>query len=146
MTSFVHTEYALEHSGVVRAEQAAKALGRAVKGFGSTRATASLLLAAVVAALLVAANQVIETWTDGDLMVGWIALWTVAFAAIALLAKPARQITGSVREGLKAWGAMRRQAAEDQKLWSIALKDARVMADISRAMSSRAERDVRAYY
>ena len=141
MTSFVHREYAQEHSGVVRAEQAVKAMGQAAKGFGSTRATASMLLAAVVAALVVTANQVIDSWSDGHLMAAWIVLWAVAFAAMGLLADPLRQAVGSLRSGLKAWNARRRQALAEEQLWRLALNDARVMAEISRAMSVDASRD-----
>ncbi len=140
MTSFVHREYAMEHSGVVRAEQAAEAFSHAVKNFNGTRATATLLLAAVVAALMVVANQVVGTWNESHLMAAWITLWTVAFAAIGLLASPLLHMAQSLRKGLKAWNERRRLAAADQRLWSVALTDARVMADISRAMASSAER------
>ena len=140
MTSFVHREYAMEHSGVVRAEQAAEAFSYAVKNFNGTRATATLLLAAVVAALMVVANQVVGTWSENHLMAAWITLWTVAFAAIGLLASPLLRMAQSLREGLKAWNERRRLTAADHKLWSVALTDARVMADISRAMASSAER------
>jgi hypothetical protein len=139
MTSFVHREYAMEHSGVVRAEQAAQAISHAVKNFNGTRATATLLLAAVVSALVVAANQVVGTWSDNHLMAAWITLWTVAFAAIGLLASPLLHVAKSLRRGLTTWSVNRRQAEADQKLWSVALTDARVMADISRAMASDAE-------
>lgn len=138
MTSFIHTQYPTQHHGVVRAEQALTTLSQAVRGFNTTRATASLLLAAVVAALVVVANQLIEVWTDGHLMLGWVALWTVTFAAIALLAKPLRQTVYSLREARSAWNEKRRQATADDHLWGIALADARVMADISRAMTASA--------
>ena len=36
--------------------------------------------------------------------------------------------------------------AQDEALWQVAVTDARVMADISRAMTSDAARDVRGYY
>ena len=136
MSSFIHTEYPLQHDGVVRAEQALTSLRQAVRGFNTTRATASLLLAAVVAALVVVANQLIEVWTDGHLMLAWVALWTVTFAAIGLLAKPLRQTVYGLRELGSTWSARRRQAAADEHLWRIALTDARVMADISRAMTA----------
>lgn len=139
MTSFVHREYAMEHSGVVRAEQAAQAIGHAVKNFNGTSATATLLLAAVVAALMVAASQFVNNWTDSHLMAAWLTVWTVGFAAIGLLASPLLHVAKSLRSGLKTWNARRRQAEADQKLWSVALTDARVMADISRAMTSDAE-------
>ena len=45
-----------------------------------------------------------------------------------------------------AWSAARKQRREDEKLWNLALTDARVMADLSRAMSQDAQRDVRGYY
>jgi hypothetical protein len=143
MTSFIHTEYPLQHDGVVRAEQALATLRQAIRGFNTTRATASLLLAAVVAALVVLANQLIEVWTDGHLMVGWVALWTVTFAAIALLAKPLRQTVYGLREARTAWSARRDQAIADDRLWGIALADARVMADISRAMTADARMPAR---
>ena len=44
------------------------------------------------------------------------------------------------------WTAARKQRAEDEKLWNLALTDARIMADLSRAMSQDALRDVRGYY
>ena len=50
------------------------------------------------------------------------------------------------RRGYDSWAEARRQAREDDKLWNLALTDARVMADLSRAMSRDALRDTRAYY
>lgn len=47
--------------------------------------------------------------------------------------------------GYAAFAAARKQRREDEKLWNIALSDARVMADLSRAMSQDAQRDVRYY-
>ena len=134
MTSFVHTEYALQHPGVARVERAVDTLKYVVKGLSGSRATATLLLSAVVSALLVAANQVVETWSDGHLLVGWIALWTVAFAGLALLAGPIRAAASGIHAGFKRWVQAQKRAEQDRKLWEYALTDARVMADISRAM------------
>jgi len=145
MTSFVHTEYATEHPGVVRAEQAVASIRYALDQFSGSRATASVLLAAVVSALVVTANQVIDTWTDGHLMAAWIVLWTVAFTASALLTSPLRVAVNSLRAAGARWAAARRAAAADEKLWKLALTDARVMSEISRAMSSDVLDDVRAY-
>ena len=47
---------------------------------------------------------------------------------------------------LARMAAARKQRAEDEKLWNLALTDARIMADLSRAMSQDAQRDVRGYY
>ncbi len=146
MTSFVHVDHPTEHPGVVRAERVVASVRGLASRFDGNRAIASLLLAAIVSALLVVANQVIETWTDGHLLAAWILLWTVAFAALALLATPARRVGAALGGGYRSWAATRRQLAQDRKLWDIALTDARVMADISRAMGADAMRDVKAYY
>ncbi len=146
MTSFAHVDYPSQHPGVVRAERAAQSLKEVVRGFDGARAGASLLLAAVVAALLVIAGQVVDTWTEGHLLAAWVVMWAVAFAALALLAAPAKRAAAALRAGLRRWAAARKQAAQDEQLWKLALTDARVMADISRAMSASASRDVKVYY
>lgn len=146
MTSFVHVDYPVEHPGVARAERVIGNIQQAARSFDATRAGASLLLAAIVAALMVVANQVIDTWTEGHLLAAWIVMWLVAFAAIALFAAPAKRAAKALRAGMQRWAAARRQAAEDQKLWDLAMTDARVMADISRAMSASALRDLKTYY
>jgi hypothetical protein len=144
MTSFAHVQYPTEHPGVVRLERA----GNTLKSlFGdATRSGASLLLAAMVAALVVVANQIIDTWSEGHLLAAWIVMWMVAFAALALLATPAKRAAISLRPGLKRWAAARRQAAQDRELWQLALTDARVMADLNCAMTIGASRDIKNYY
>lgn len=142
MTSFAHVEHPTQHPGVLRMERAGKTIRHAVKD--ATRSGATLLLAAIVAALLVIANQVVETWTEGHLMVAWIAMWTIAFASLAILATPARGMAANLRAGLKRWNAARRQAAEDRAMWQLALTDPRVMQDLNCAMT-RAD-SIKAYF
>lgn len=146
MARFIQAPFPAEHAGVVRVTRAAQSLKSLVSQFDGARGAATLMLAAIVSALLVVANEVIDTWTEGHLMAAWIVTWVVAFAALALFAAPARRAATALRDGLKAWNADRKQVAEDRKLWDIALSDARVMADLSRAMSRDAIRDVRGYY
>ena len=146
MTAFAHVDHPTEHPGVVRAERLAASLKHAASRLDGARAGASLLLAAIVAALMVVANQVVDTWTEGHLLAAWIVMWAVAFAALALLATPAKRAVAALRAASSRWAVARKQAADDEKLWSVALTDARVMADISRAMSADATRDIKAYY
>ena len=142
MTSFVHVAQPTEHPGVARAERAADSIKQAASAVLSPRGPASLLLAAIVSALLVVANQVIDTWTEGHLMVAWITLWTIGFAALALAAGPVRSLVNQARVTIRYWAAARRALAQDEALWRVALTDARVMADLSRAMSQDAGKDV----
>lgn len=145
MTSFAHVDYPSEHPGVARAQRAAETLQRAARGFDGTRASASLLLAAIVAALVVIANQMIDTWTEGHMLAAWTVMWAVVFAAIALFALPAKRAATVIKAGWRRWTAARKQAAEDDQLWRLALQDSRVMADLSRAMNAGASSDVHAF-
>ncbi len=142
MTSFAHVHYPTQHPGVVRMERAGQRIGHAVHD--ATRSGASLLLAAIVAALLVVANQVVETWSEGHLLAAWIAMWAIAFAAMALLAAPAKRAARTMKAGLVQWRATRRQAAEDRALWELAQTDSRVMSDLNCAMSRAAS--VKGYF
>jgi hypothetical protein len=148
MTSFVHVDQPTEHPGVVRAERAVELFAQTAHSFSGARGVATLLLAAIVSALLVVANQVIDTWTEGHLLAAWIVMWTVAFAAMAMFAAPARRAAFALRSSFQQWAEARREMANDEKMWQVALSDARVMADISRSMnlSSRAQRMMRSYY
>jgi hypothetical protein len=145
-TSFAHVDYPTRHPGVERATRVAEGFRSFARAFDGGRATASLLLAAIVSALLVVANQVVDTWTEGHLLAAWVVLWAVAFAALALLAAPARQLAYSLRSAYAGWRTRAIERKHDEVFWQAALNDARIMADISRAMSAAAMRDVKAYY
>jgi hypothetical protein len=138
-TSFASVPYA-----VPRAERTTSP--KAPASAAGSRAASSMLLAAIVSALLVVANQIVDTWTEGHLLAAWIVLWVVAFAALALLAAPARRAATTLRIAFLAWNERRAQAAQDRQYWQAALNDARLMADISRAMSAAAIQDIKAYY
>ena len=103
-------------------------------GLDSSRSLAGMLLAAVVAALLVVADQLIDTWADGHLLVVWVALWTVAFTALALLAPPLRQLTDATARMLTRWAKARAQERSDNAIWAVAQQDFRVMRDLQVAM------------
>ncbi|CAN7442649.1 hypothetical protein ASF11_02080 [Acidovorax sp. Leaf76] len=146
MTTFAHVDYPTEHLGVVRAENAAAALKRAATQFDGARGAATLLLAAVVSALLVVAHQVVDTWTEGHLLAAWMVLWLVAFAALALLTSPARRASAVLRVAGKAFTENRRRAAEDERTWQVAMKDPRIMAELNHAMGIATVSDIRKYY
>lgn len=146
MTSFAHVDYPAQHPGVERAERTVAAVRDAAARFDGARASATLLLAAIVAALVVVANQVVETWTEGHLLAAWIVLWTVAFAGLALLAAPARGAARSLGAGWSRLLQARREAAADRELLALAASDPRVMADIRVAATRQDARDLRWYF
>jgi hypothetical protein len=91
----------------------------------------------MVSAMVVVADQLIETWADGHLLVAWVALWLVSFTVLALFAGAAHKLSNSVVEALAALLQRRaRQRAEDL-MWLMAKSDPRLMADLQCAMARR---------
>lgn len=143
MTSFAHVEYPTEHPGVVRAQNLAAALKGAAARFDGARGAASLLQAAMVSALLVLANQLLEGWGEGHLLSAWMLLWLLAFAALALLAAPARRAALALRSAARRYSERRQRAIEDERTWQVALRDPRIMAELNRAMGVDSIEDMR---
>jgi len=137
MTSFVNVKHPAEHPGVVRVEAALAAAGQLKKQVSGTRGLATLLLSAMVAAATVVAYQVMDSVAEGHLLVIWIALWAVAFAALALFAGSARRLAARTLSGLNAWSQAIAQARADVRLWEVAKADPRVMADLQVAIASQ---------
>jgi hypothetical protein len=142
MTSFVNIKYSTQHPGVVRAESAFGAVRQLGQAFSGTRGLATLLLSAVAAAIMVVAYQVMDSVTEGHLLVMWIALWAVAFAALAIFAGTARNVAARVKAGLDGWSRSLAEARADQRLWQAAKSDPRVMADRQMALQRSADAEV----
>ena len=74
MTQFAHADYPTRHPGVERLENAVALMAQARKNFDGTRSLSAMLLAAMVAALVVVADQLVETWADGHLLAAWVVI------------------------------------------------------------------------
>jgi hypothetical protein len=132
--SFVHIEYSTSHPGVERAEQAVANIKRMGESFSPTRTLAGMLLAAVVAAFVVVADQMMDTWADGHLLAAWVTLWAVAFAAAGLFAGTSKKLASQIKNGLDGWSAKIAQHRADDRMWAMAQTDARLMADLQSAI------------
>ena len=137
MTSFVHIDHPTQHAGVARVQDALDSARSLRQGFNG-KGLAVMLLAAVGAALLVVADQVIDTWADGHLLAAWVALWAVAFAVLALFANSVRHLVNRATGALDAWSQRVAQKRADERLWSIAQTDPRIMSELQAAMSRHA--------
>jgi hypothetical protein len=133
MTSFVHTDYPREHPGVARAEAAIDAVADMGRNFDSAKTLATLLSAAVVAALVVVADRLIDTWADGHLLATWVVMWAVAFAALGFFAPMAKQGARSLLEAYDGWAERSKNAHAEEAFWQSALNDPRVMAEYQAA-------------
>ena len=99
----------------------------------SSKTLAGILLSAVLASLLVVADQVIENWADGHLLLGWVALWSLVFAGLAFCVRPLRRASATVANAVDAWIERSSQAREEARLWDYARQDARVMDELRAA-------------
>jgi hypothetical protein len=100
-----------------------------------TRGLTGMLLAAAVAALVVVADQLVSTWADGHLFLGWVAMWAVVFASMALFSGAARRLSQRVVRGLDAWACSRAEARAEARFMVLAQRDHRMMAEFQRAKS-----------
>ncbi len=139
--NFVHLNYPLSHPGVDRAEQVVANFNRIRHSFSPTRTLAAMLLAAIVAAFVVVADQMVDTWADGHLLAAWVALWAVAFAAVGLFAGVSKTLAIQMKQSLDSWSARMAQRRSDERLWAIAQTDARLMSELQIAIN-RSDEDV----
>ena len=138
MTAFINGNQITHHTGAARIESAIAGASQFKRGISGTRGLATLLLSAIVAAVMVVANQVMESSTEGHLLVMWMAMWISAFIALALFASPARDLAQRVKTGLDSWSAGVAQSRADDRLMAAEQADPRVMQDLQ-AVMRRAE-------
>ena len=131
MTTLVHTPIAASTAAARAATPASTS--KASRLNDDSRPLAGMLLAAVMAALLVAADHVIDNWADGHLLAAWVALWTVTFAALALLTSPLRKLANTGARWFSNYRTARAARLEEEEMWELARHDHRVMADIRMA-------------
>lgn len=65
---------------------------------------------------------------------------TATLLMSTLVYAPTQRAALTLRAGYKAWEESRRQDAEDERSWAMALQDARMMADRARRMEAKAPR------
>ena len=100
----------------------------------SSRALASLLLAAGVSALVVLADQWLDAWAERHEIAAWLVLWGIAVVAIALLRGLTRLLARKAMGALDGWSAGVAQRRADERLWAMAQTDTRMMADLQAAL------------
>lgn len=156
MTSFVHIDYPTEHPGVVRAE-ALYARGQAVAastgvGWGkfkdairSGKGLTTLVLAAVVAAMVLVADQLGDTWAEEHLFAAWVALWTLVFATLAVFAPLAKGLVDTVATEFAAWRKEVAQGRAEAAFLETAERDPRVMAELRAAILRHESAQIEAF-
>lgn len=104
-----------------------------------SRGLAAMLLAAAVAALVVLADQLVSTWADSHLFLGWVILWVVIFAGSALFAGTARRLAHSTLRSLDNWSQSMAEARAEARLWDLARTDPRLKGELMQARAREAD-------
>ena len=104
----------------------------------ASKTLAGVLSASVLAALLVVADQLIDSWADGHLLLAWVLLWSAVFTVLALLTQPLRRLSTAAALWLLGHMQAAAQARREAALWDYACQDPRVMDEL-RAAFARAD-------
>lgn len=140
MSNFIYNSYSVENTGVVQfyrtEEQRLADAGQVSRGVKHARQPLlSYVIAGAAALVLILANWFESSEAQGlPMLTAWAVLWAMAFASITLFSTPVRRAVRMARSGYRAWVSSRQQAAADERIWNAALQDARLMADLARAM------------
>ncbi len=134
MTRSSNIEYFAKHHGADRIESVVDAAQQVRRSLTGPRGLATLLLSAMTAAAMVVAYEVMDTVAEGHLLVMWLALWVVAFGALALFAGTAGQLAARLKGSLDAWSRKVARTRADERLWAMAQQDPRLMADLQAAV------------
>ena len=131
------------HSKATAQDRAATSHPTLAVSQNAPRALATMLLAAIVTALVVAADSLVDRYADEHLLIGWLVLWAVGFAALALFRGVARQSARALSNAMDTW--MRREAHRraDALYLAAAQHDPRIMAELQGAIA-RAQASVQA--
>ena len=143
MASTMTSSYSASRRNATRTTADSSAGTTAGTRYDSAKGLSAMLLMAMVSALVVVADQLIDTWADGHLLAAWVALWAVGFAALAVFGGAARKVAATLIVALDGWSQRVAQARADERLWAIAQSDPRVMADLQMAIQ-RGEDESRA--
>ena len=102
-----------------------------------SRGLFAVLFSALTAAALVVSYEVMDSAEESHLLIMWMALWYVAFAALAMLGGTARRLSQRLKANVDQWFRHAASKRADQRLWNSALSDPRLMADLQAALQKQ---------
>ena len=111
---------------------------RPIRRIAPSQGLAGLLSASVFAALLAVADQVIDSWADGHMLLAWVMLWLSIFGGLALLTRPMRRASTASALWLQIRVAALVQSRREAALWDLALHDPRMLQEL-RAAKARSQ-------
>ena len=135
MTSFINTPHPDHHHGADRMEALMDAVQHVPRNLWSQHGAALLAGSALAAAVAAVSYEIMDSATESHLLMVWMVLWIALFAVLAFFAGALRSAGQRLRSSLDDWSRSLAEARADQRLWTIARQDSRVMADLQSALS-----------
>jgi hypothetical protein len=139
MTTSVRTHRSSRHEGgrrfastVENAQQQQQQHRRSMDG---VLGLATLLLSALAAAVMVVADQLMDSMAEAHLLLLWMVLWATAFAALVLFAGAARMAATRMKAGVDGWSRSR----AGRPLRAIAGADARGRNDLQAGVAAASD-------
>lgn len=99
-----------------------------------SRGLFAVLFSAVTAAAWVVSYEVMDSVEEGHLLIMWMVLWYVAFAALAMLGGSVRRMSQPLKANVDQWFRHAASKRADERLWNNAKSDPRLMADLQAAL------------
>jgi hypothetical protein len=135
MTSFVQVHTPTQHPGVERALAVASELRAARGRLDGVRGIAAGALAVVIAAALVALDNMVMGLETGEMVVAWVALSVLIFAVIGLGTNLAAKMGDRIATAWKPYAQRRSEKRADAKFMAYAQFDSRVMHELQVAIT-----------
>ncbi|MDM0046696.1 hypothetical protein QTH91_19555 [Variovorax dokdonensis] len=142
MTSFVQVQAPQQHPGVERALAVATELRAARGRLDGIRGVSAAVLAGVIAAALVALDNMVMGLETAEMVVAWVALSVLIFAVIALGTNVAAKLGDRVATAWKPIAERRAQKRADAQYMAYAEYDPRVMHELQVAISRQEQTEV----
>jgi len=148
MRHFVNLKYAAQQHGVGYSASAVEHASQSAADSSSQRGLTMIVLSAMAALMATVAYELMDSITEGHLLLLWIGLWAVLLMVMTLLTGLAFRIAAALKRPLDSWSHSLAQGRADRRLWALAQQDERVMADLqmaitkNQAQASRAQRAI----
>ena len=135
MTSFINAPHPDHHHGADRMEALMDAVQQGPRNLWGKHGAALLVGSALAAAVAAVSYEIMDSATESHLLMVWMVLWIALFAVLAFSAGALRSAGQRLRSSLDDWSRSIAEARADQRLWTIAQQDSRVMADLQSALA-----------
>jgi hypothetical protein len=99
MSTSIHPRHSSRAAGAAQARLSAADAPQERRGSAGNPGLATLLLSALVASVMVVADQAMDSVSDAHLLVLWMVLWASAFVALVLFSGLARTAAERMKAG-----------------------------------------------